>query len=358
MDILIEAQSDLGDAFLDPDYCEKHPLGGSETALIKMAQALRKLGAQVTLVTRPTAPSSSPPDVFVSLRRWQIFDTPTPLGKLNYLWCQDDADQPLVTGLKDRAVAARIWDKCDGVMMLSHYQAARWKDAFGLPANKIFLTSNGIDVARFRTDPSQLKRRAPWAYYASTPFRGLAQLLDFWPTIYKATGARARLFVCSSLQVYGVPEEPKYELIYQRARALEGVEYLGSVNQERLREVAATCRALAYPCIFPETSCIAAMEAMASGCVVVGTSLGALPETAWRNPLVLLDESCAEVWIENLLRVLTNDAYYEMLAFDNLRLAQLMDWTGVARRWLMRFQFDSIKRAWRDKASQGATVSP
>ncbi len=216
----------------------------------------------------------------------------------------------------------------------------------GAPAEKLFISSNGIDLPRFQADGSPLTQREPWAYFASTPFRGLAELLDFWPTVRAVVGARARLIICSSLQVYGDQETAEYEALYEKARHLEGVEYLGSVGQKRLREVSASCRALAYPCTFPETGCIAAMEAMASGCVVVGTALGALPETAWRNPLVPLGEGWGDRWIEELLRVFTNDGYYLMQAEENLKVAQLMGWQEIAKKWLIRFHSDLIKQKW------------
>jgi glycosyltransferase involved in cell wall biosynthesis len=220
------------------------------------------------------------------------------------------------------------------VILLSHYQAQRWNAVLHVPVEKIIMTTNAVPLRLFNPHPERLAARKPWAYYASTPFRGLELLLLAWPHILQQVPT-AQLHICSSMKIYQPDQTADaYSGLYEQANAMPGVHYHGSVGQAELRRVAQQCRVLAYPCIFPETSCIAAMEAMAAGCVVVSTALGALPETAWQNPLVLIADGWLRRWINEVVAVFTDNHAYEQKALQNLKVANYYDWNLVARNWL------------------------
>jgi glycosyltransferase involved in cell wall biosynthesis len=84
------------------------------------------------------------------------------------------------------------------------------------------------------------------------------------------------------------------------------------------------------------------MEAMASGCAVVSTALGALPETAAGNPLVAPTAGWLDRWEAELVRVLKDDDAYAEIAARNLDLTARRDWSRIAEQWVQRFHQDSL----------------
>ncbi len=338
-DIVIYIVSSRGESILEAEYPEINPLGGSETAALRLAEAIRAKGHNVRILTDINQLPGISCDVFISLRVWQVFRDGFFPGKVNYLWCQDDFDQKLVKELRNPEIALPIYNRLNGLFMLSTYQQVQWIKNLNLMVEKIIPTTNGIPLDKFQVDKTSLRQRKPWCYYASTPFRGLNLLLQAWPSIRKAIPL-AQLHLFTSMKVYNSDKEEDYQELYDIARNLPGVNYRGSVGQAELRETAQKCRALAYPCIFPETSCIAAMEAMAAGCAVVSTSLGALVETAWQNPLIAPGGNWLPVWSKALVKVLTDNEEYERLALQNLATAMYYDWPLIANQWIKKFRED------------------
>jgi glycosyltransferase involved in cell wall biosynthesis len=341
MRFLFYINSIRGDVLKDLDWCENHPLGGSETAVLRLASALKVLGHEIEIETQIEKLTTYTTDVFVSCRDWRPFDSERLPGRLNYLWAHDDVDQKMVKPLEDQALAARVYGRCDAVIVLSHFQWLRWMRQLHLPLTKSFLSSNAVPIEHFHVNPELLHSRPKRSYYSSVPWRGLKELIELWPIVRGAV-PDAELVILSSLKVYGVNDSPEWEELYDRAHNMPGIIYRGSVSQSDVRQVALSSRALAYPCVFLETSCITAMEAMAAGAVVVSTSTGALPETAWRNPLVPMAKDWGMTWAFELARVMVDNDYYVDIARQNLALSQCNSWKIVAERWLRRIRSDQV----------------
>ena len=91
------------------------------------------------------------------------------------------------------------------------------------------------------------------------------------------------LNVCSSTTIYGKKLESSleknYENLFQRCKTTKNVNYLGFVENLKVIELLKKTHIYSFPSIWPETSCISAIESLAAGCEVVTTNLGALYET-------------------------------------------------------------------------------
>lgn len=284
-----------------PETPYRAPLGGSQSALCYLAEALAAQGHEAFLVNHTTTPGlvrgvrvysfaddftpafAPAPDVAVILNRtgWAgqikpVLDRKTRL----VLWMQHADDQPAARTLADPAERSQY----DGFAFVSEWQRRRYVQAFGLDGTLTGVLRNAVGprfAGMFGANEAVAAAKA-WPatlVYTSTPFRGLDVLLNVFPSI-RARRQGVRLKVFSSMQVYHDPAgADPFRALYDKARATEGVEYVGSVPQPELARELKAAAILAYPSTFAETSCIAVMEAMAAGCRVVTTDLGALDET-------------------------------------------------------------------------------
>jgi len=292
-------------AFLDPtnlDYTvetpEQRPLGGSQSALSYLAVEIAALGHSVSVINNTSKPGHyrgvncahfgfglSPVilngfDVVVVLNQalgtalQQKYRVNAPL----VLWTGDAHNEPALRPLGDPRERA-AWR---GFAFVSDWQLATYERAYDIPPDRSRVMRNAISPSFAALEPPQpwfACGEAPVLVYTSTPFRGLDVLLRAFPAIRSGIrGARLRVF--SSMAIYQIPSaHDQYAKLYRQCTTMKGVEYVGPVGQHELANEVAGAAALAYPSTFAETSCIAALEAMAAGALVLTTSLGALPET-------------------------------------------------------------------------------
>lgn len=115
--------------------------------------------------------------------------------------------------------------------------------------------------------------------YHPTPHRGLEILIPVFIDLC-AKYDNLHLDVFSNFDIYGWPENNKhFEHIYQMCRDHPNITYHGTQSNETVRDYLRHAHIFAYPCIWRETSCMSAMEAMSAECLIVAPDYAALPET-------------------------------------------------------------------------------
>lgn len=280
------------------------PMGGTQAAACYLAEALAAIGHEVSLWTKTSQPGrargvdcanlySLPStqridfDVVVlmsAVGRGAVdwLRATFPARTRFVLWIQHADDQPGPQALSEPEVAG-LWH---AIALVSGWQARRYIDSFGIPADRVRIMRNAASP-RFAglfgpsgedgSDILAAKAGAPVLAYSSAPYRGLNLAAAIFPRV-------RRRFPDAELMVFSGPRAGEREAmeadpLFRALLGMEGVTHLGSLPQPELADALKRASVLLYPNSFAETSCIAVIEALAAGCRVVTSNLGALPET-------------------------------------------------------------------------------
>jgi len=284
------------------DYTVETPylrgIGGTESALCYLSIELAQRGHAVSLLTNTSAPgryrnveclnykTSLTPDlinaadvmVVSNEACGRVLKDEFRARKPLVMWNQHADDQPAIEALEFTR-ERKAWAS---IAFVSEWQREQFCNIYWVDRSKTSVKRNAISPAFAATTPARpwfRSGQAPVLVYTSAPYRGLNVLLDAVPVIRSAI-PDMRLRVFSGDRTLKVPiENDPYAELYARCKSTEGVEYIGPVAQPALAAELCHAAALAYPSTFPETSCIAAMEAMSAGATILTTRSGAMPET-------------------------------------------------------------------------------
>jgi glycosyltransferase involved in cell wall biosynthesis len=252
-------------------------------------------------------------------------------SKINVLWQQLSYDQDNVKKLED----PEFIDKIDCFVFVSHWQYEKFRKIYSIPAFKSVIIPNATDgVEYIKRSNDKLK-----LIYTSTPWRGLNVLISAIEILNRDD---IELDIYSSTKIYGdefeKQMEGKFDDIFDHARSLKNVNLKGYAPNKEIKEALLKSDIFAYPCIFEETSCIAAIEALTSGCKVVTTSYGALPETCgvWADYVTFGNnvELLVQRYAAKLNDVIENyKSHQELLIDQNSHYNKFYSWEKRIVEW-------------------------
>jgi len=174
------------------------------------------------------------------------------------------------------------------IIVLSEWHKNLVQSTTGIEAEKFQVINNFLLPEHFRlADPP--KREPHHFIYASSPDRGLIDLLRIWPKIIERwPDATLDVFYgwrgCIRLAAMAAPgwvgAYRKIRTEYQALRYQKGINDRGMVSHDLIAREMMRASAWIYPTSFNETFCSNAIKARAAGCVPVTTPRAALIESA------------------------------------------------------------------------------
>lgn len=352
-------------------------VGGSERAVLEVVPRLAALGLEVHVWALGLAPTpghvngvvwhdladfdpAEPTGAVVVWRDCRRIPACKGFGHPVWLWAHDI---PEVFGAEGLHAA-------DKVFALSKHHYDRFH-GLGVEADRLVCSANGLDheeVTAALTATANTPRLPHRAVYCSAANRGLLLLLDAWPAI-RAAVPDARLEVCYGLELFERRDTPPRlrglpDLVRRRCRelGLHGVTFRGATPHDELLELLGTSGVWAYPCVFEEISCIAAMEAQAMGAWPVTTDIAALRETVRGGAVVpysvLSDEvqltaeerALGEVWtsshpvsqryVRALVNAMLEPPSDEARANLSESVFSIYDWANVAAHFALALEME------------------
>ena len=345
-----------------PESFLKGGIGGSETAVIHMAGNWAQLGCRVVVYGSQVGiydgvlyrsaeewAMEFPSDIFIAWRLPHLFGM-RPNAKLTVLW-NHDISYPI-------DVKPEWIENIDIVACLTEFHAAHMMRGHGFPAEKIWITRNGIDPTRFmQAAGPKLKHNY---FFTSSHDRGLDELLAIWPKVRETLDDVVLHVGYGTTTTSRVLKDRKDSDGLDKIRAsenrlynTEGVVYHQRLNQWELAKLQMECEAWLYPYQsdpkwegsggFPETYCITALEAQAAKAWPICRLNGALPEvvqncTEWEDYSQGQNGKFdADFLIETILRMDQHPDEFAPKIQANYEWAMTQSWGSLAEEWLRKF---------------------
>ena len=202
-------------------------------------------------------------------------------NKLNILWQKNSYDQPNLQNFFSNKERHKEYD---WYVWNSHWTYEKYRYFFDIPTERSVVIKNGI--VNFPKRKIYKKGDPIKIIHHNTPWRGLNILLR---AMQEIQNPNITLDVYSSSQVYGdqfkQQNDEQFKPLYEQAKQLPNVNYIGYETNEYILQHMTDYDLYVYPSIFEETSCVSAMEALASGVHVITNNFGALYETCAEWPV-------------------------------------------------------------------------
>ena len=283
-------------------------------------------------------------DYFISSRSTEPLRVSLHAGRhyvmIHDIWISGDKNYDIVS-----------W-KTQGYAYLSEWHKRFLIEHHKIPAEKMFLTANGVVQELYQDLDSYEKKNQ--MVYSSSPDRGLYQLLQMLPEIRKGVPDFQLLIAYgfynweSAAKTRG--DKQSLALIAKIKKLIEqqsGIVYLDRISKKELAEHQKESKVWLYPTWFQETFCVGAVENGLCRNALLATDIAGLKTTVGDAGILLPPKGLSrdgeyprefqEMFVQKSIDFLTNEDLRRAWASRAYEKMQAYRWNKIVDGWLKQF---------------------
>lgn len=338
---------------------ERRGVGGSETAVVRLAEALVRNGMRVVVycpcgdaegVTGGVEyfdirrlPELAAADVLIVSRHAPLLEQPVRAAR-RYLWVHDS--QAIEAESEEGDLVRRHSERLDAIVCVSDWQREVLAAYHGVGTGRMIVIPNAIEPRLFS---SRVPRQRHRFVYSSCPSRGLDTLLELFPRI-RSRFPDAELHVFHGFEYWNLAllrwsldaELWGWRNSIRASLKQPGVVFHGRVGQPQLALEMRRSEIWFHPTHHRETYCITALEAQMAGAVCVTSDLAALQTTVGDRGILIPGDAYTEEYRERALAevfaILEDHERRRRLTVRARRWAARQTWDRRALEWMALFQ--------------------
>ena len=358
----------------DGSTLEKRGLGGSESAVIRMAQELAKLGFDVTVYNDCTSDDSrsgiydgvhysplqyansliDPVDVVIVSRsvkpiaeNWRITET----ARHVCLWmhdtfCEGDDQIEYLINIGKLQEIFTLSDWHTGYVTHCDHGFRRNYDVL---KNHIFMTRNGI--GNMNPGWIDIRDKDPNLFvFNASVTKGMIPLVkQIWPKV-KERIPQAKLKIIGGYYKFreaAGPDQQQKDWTELMMQYGGDIEFTGVITQQEISDILRKASYMIYPVGFPETFGISTLEALAHNVPLITCQFGALEETAidlasWKikYPVEknwamhwLNEESQVNLFVDKVVEAYNTPYLHQQKMYACNQVKDICTWDTVALQW-------------------------
>ena len=337
--------------FNGKNYMERDAVWGSEIAAIKLCESLVKLGYECHIFCRcdeelehngvhyhksirfQNFQYNKKVDYLI-VARFLHFFLEHPINAEKILFLMHDArghNHWLNTELPGygNPFYNNLLNKIDKIVCVSDWQVDNFHRFSKFDKSQFTVIPNGINTSMFKDTETKIRKKRKHRFiYCSDPDRGLKQLLTHFPKIKKE-------FPDAILDIYfsRIPKD-----VYALMKDKNYISFKGKLPNNELIEELKKSDYWIYPNFSShETFCIAALEAMGSGCIPITRKFSGLIGTVGGTGKLISRDKTPEDFFKEAIEFITlmnNDIDLKnKTRLECIERARNFDWEKVAKEW-------------------------